>query len=288
MKHLRIFAFMFCFCLNFLTMQMTEANPTGKTLMIAPCQAYHEGVLLNSHPLNNFAYGLLTAQILNHKAFRLVEREYLEKILQEHSLSLSGLADQNDVLQVGKLVGAKYTLFPEIHSANPDSESNVFGGLFLSYTQTIVRMSFRLVDNETGEIIFYEEVEGVSRRLGGITSDGFMFFPGQDGAAESATKKAIKKFMKKFVAMYPLTGSIADINGKDIYIDIGRNFGVKKGQKFIVYTEEKPVYSSKEKQVIGVTKIKHGELKVKSVEDEMAICSSGDDVKVGMIVELKK
>jgi hypothetical protein len=50
---------------------------------------------------------LLTAYLTADSSLRLVERKEMEKILSEQKLSLSGLVDEQQAIQVGRLVGAK-------------------------------------------------------------------------------------------------------------------------------------------------------------------------------------
>jgi TolB-like protein len=49
----------------------------------------------------------LTAGLANQKAVNLVDRQSMQRIVQEHALNLSGLVDSDKAVQIGKLVGAR-------------------------------------------------------------------------------------------------------------------------------------------------------------------------------------
>ena len=92
-----------------------------------------------------------------------VERRDLEKALAEQELSLSGLVDDATAARVGRLAGARYAL---LGSA--------------SIIDVQIRLSCRLIDIETGEILYATSVHGetkhiytVLEELAGEVEDGF-------------------------------------------------------------------------------------------------------------------
>jgi TolB-like protein len=92
-----------------------------------------------------------------------VERRDLEKVLSEQELALSGLVDEATAARVGALAGARYAL---LGSA--------------SIIDTQVRISCRLIDVETGEIVYAQSARGgtqdiyaVLDKLAAEIEDGF-------------------------------------------------------------------------------------------------------------------
>jgi hypothetical protein len=63
---------------------------------------------------------ILTARLSIYNQFRLVERRNMENLLKEHQLSLSGLTDTDDVIKVGKVVGAKIMIFGSIFAVEKE------------------------------------------------------------------------------------------------------------------------------------------------------------------------
>lgn len=54
---------------------------------------------------------ILLSEMASQAYMRLVDRSELKKVLQEHSLSLAGLAERNNAAQLGKITGAEFLLF---------------------------------------------------------------------------------------------------------------------------------------------------------------------------------
>lgn len=261
-------------------MNVSEAAPVRKRLMILPVQS-------RSYPeLARIAEAKLTSELLKHKAFDIVERKKMESILDEQGFSSTALVDQESAISMGKLLSAQYTLIASVDDATRQTDVAVLGLIGGKRSGTTVRMSFRLVDNTTGQLVLAETTSGTSTR-GGVLTIGVLAGSGNAGAREVATERAIDQFMEKFKESYPIIGTIVAISGKDVYIDIGREHGVRVGQEYTVFTEGRPVVSRTGK-IIGVTRTEHGRLKIKSVEEEMAIGKVDFSAQEGMLVKLFK
>lgn len=100
---------------------------------------------LESGNLDNLRFGMqnmLMTELSQTTDLRLVDRAQLNALLQEQDLYSSGRVDAETAAQIGKLVGARYSIlgaFSEIGS---------------------FRMDARIVDTETGEIIQARSVSG--------------------------------------------------------------------------------------------------------------------------------
>jgi hypothetical protein len=63
---------------------------------------------------------ILTARLSVYSQFQLVDRRNMEDLLKEHQLSLSGLTDTGQVIQVGKVVGAKIMIFGSVFAVEKE------------------------------------------------------------------------------------------------------------------------------------------------------------------------
>jgi hypothetical protein len=92
--------------------------------------------------------GILASQ-LNVKGFTVVERSRLEQIFSEQRLQLSHADEQANVLKVGKIAGAQAVAVGEVTqwSSTPPQSPH-------SARETYVTMTLRLVDVETGVVLF--------------------------------------------------------------------------------------------------------------------------------------
>jgi len=80
--------------------------------------------------------GMMISELAQNPAARVVERQEIQRILDEQNLGAQGRVDPQTAAKVGKLVGARYTVM----------------GTFIDFYGDF-RVDVRLVNNETGEII---------------------------------------------------------------------------------------------------------------------------------------
>lgn len=171
------------------------------------------------------------------KQVRVVEREMLDKLLQELNLGSSELTSQDTQLQLGKLLSAQYLGFIDFAKAGPDTV-----------------MYLRLVDTETTEIALQ-----LSRNLNGA-----------DGISAVAAGLA-KDMTGRVMDERALQGLIADASDDDaVIINLGKDHGIAKGQKFTVLDEGEPIKAGG--KIIAYRPKKVAILEVTKVEDAYAIC----------------
>ncbi len=82
-------------------------------------------------------------RISTDKKVRIVEREYIKKIIEELKLQMTGLVDQETALEVGRIIGANYFIF----------------GTVSIFNENIV-LNARVVSIETAEIISTSRISG--------------------------------------------------------------------------------------------------------------------------------
>lgn len=90
----------------------------------------------------------LVATIGKISELRLIETNELNKLLKAMKLSLSGLVDEETTIKAGRIIGAKFLIM--------GSYQIVADKLMVSY---------RMVETETGKILFSESVEGNSEEI---------------------------------------------------------------------------------------------------------------------------
>jgi TolB-like protein len=98
--------------------------------------------------LHDDVYRIFVEAVLEGGGLRPLERKRLDVILEEQELSLSGAIDEASAIRVGKLAGARYALLGTIRVSEGDAE-----------------ISCRVIDVETGVILFARTAEGYSDEL---------------------------------------------------------------------------------------------------------------------------
>jgi len=117
----------------------------------------------------------LRSRIIESGAFRVVSREQLKKILKEHEMAMTGLADASQAKAVGRLLQADLVMTTEV-LCNPTS----------------VEFIVQLIDVETGEFVWSKTYEMANLRK---------------------VSRALKD-IAKLLAKYARTGAIGESAGK--------------------------------------------------------------------------
>lgn len=185
---------------------------------------------------------------------KVVEREVLDKLLQELQLSSSELVNPNTQLQLGKVLSAKLLGFIDFAQMGPDTV-----------------MYLRLIDTETTEVAMR-------------TSKSFKDSP----ALSVLINEAVQEILNKSVDPSQLKGLVADAPSDDaVMINLGSVHGVKTGQQFYV-VEEKPVEAGGKVVTKQISKL--GTLEVTQVQDTYSICkvvSKSEGVKLAKEMKVK-
>ena len=116
------------------------------------------------------AQDVFVTELVKSGRFRVVEREQLAALMQEKNLALSGDIDPSTAVRAGKLLGVDYLLTGSVTEYGV-SETNVntpggFGrgryipGVSVGKKNFVAAMNARLIETETGEILWADEARG--------------------------------------------------------------------------------------------------------------------------------
>jgi curli biogenesis system outer membrane secretion channel CsgG len=126
--------------------------------------------------------GMLSNELSATNAFRVVERDKLESVLEEQNLAASGRVASGTGARIGKLTGAQYLVAGTVTAYEEDTKSTgggiSFGGVSLggNSSQAYLAVDIRVINAETGEVDFVRTVEGRSKGGGvsiGLYKGGF-------------------------------------------------------------------------------------------------------------------
>ncbi len=119
----------------------------------------------------------ISLELLGINGFSLIERQAIDKILDEQAFGLTGAIDPSTAANVGKLLGAEAVLLTDVNHLKKDEffeDEDAYEGIVF----------VRLVDTSTGEILFYSK--GVGKSLNGKLE-----------TLEMAIKNALKTLKEK-------------------------------------------------------------------------------------------
>ncbi len=192
------------------------------------------------------AIGDIFARTLaNSKSLMIVERERIEEIANEHHLTKAGRFEDDDVIELGKLITCKYMLLGAVTNLEKKTSTTDFWLLSETHQDVSATIDIRIVDVETSKVIMTFSESGSSSRKG----DGFNFYgikidKGKqfEGLEESAIAEAV--FRLSFNIREELAGEhIQVINNtrKELTLNAGENWGIGPGVLFNIYSEGEEV-----------------------------------------------
>lgn len=132
------------------------------------------------------AQDVFVTELVKSGRFRVVEREQLAALMQEKNLALSGDIDPSTATRAGKLLGVRYLLTGAVteYGAMETGAHGAYRVGFSAGKKTFTAaMNARIIDTETGEIVWADEARGEDANFklsiagfgGGVDNDTRMF-----------------------------------------------------------------------------------------------------------------
>jgi curli biogenesis system outer membrane secretion channel CsgG len=207
---------------------------------------------------------MLTTEISETGCFILVERDQLEKALNEQAQGLSDASDSNFAPRVGKLVGAEFVLYGSVTQFGVRTETS--DGFFSdSKTQFAdAAVDVRLMNVETGEIALSLNGAGHAHRK--YTS--VLGMGAHGGYDETLESEALRAALSGFAAKISAEAAKAPwmcfgiIRGEQIYMDAGSRAGIAPGQQYEIYSKGEAVYSPTTGAKLGYDETRTGTVQV--------------------------
>jgi hypothetical protein len=181
---------------------------------------------------------LFRTELFNTGCFKVVERQRIQKIIEEQRFQSTGVTDTDQAAEIGRLLNVKkimigtVTLLGDIHILNT-----------------------RIVDVQSGQVELAEAVE----------SRG-----GEENLPRAVTELALKISYK-----IGLEGHIIRITGETVYIDLGASDGIQVGQTFDVIRQGE-VITDLEGRAIGANSETIGSIMVTRLQDRFSETAVND------------
>ena len=244
--------------------------------------------------LGTSASDILTTELFKTGAFIVVERAQLKQVLGEQAMGQTGVVNPETAAQAGKVLGLNALVTGSISQFGV-STSGADYAVYKEKVQTAkCTVDVRVVDTSTGQLLFADSGKGEFQRkaqevLGLGQRAGYDETLGQE-----ALRSAITKFMDNLVQQLQSvewSGRIAMVSSNEVYINAGRDVGLKPGDTLVVQTLGQEIYDPQTKVLLGRTRgTLKGELLVMESEEKMTITQirAGTGFQVGDVVKVKK
>jgi len=229
------------------------------------------------------AQDMMVTALVKGDAFRVVDRERLQALMQEKNLSLSGDVDPKTAVKVGKMLGVEYLIvgaITEFGVTNSGASVPGYGGLpsFSMKTQRMdAAIDARAINTSTGEIVWADTAKDSS-------SDKSVYVAGAGGGSNDGQKldKILRPVVQKLAASVSakqldtsgmggasdasgIVGKIAKADGGTLYVNAGTEAGVKEGDEFTVYRIGEQIKDPDTGEVLGANEVKVGRVRITSV-----------------------
>ena len=247
---------------------------------------------------------MLATALVKSGKFAVIERQELDKIVEEQKLGESGLVTPQTAPKVGQLLGAELFVVGAITECGT-KESNIGGGVSLfggglkTKTARVV-VDIRLINTSTGEIIASESEEGSESTTGVAVRYEDMDFNNQDSWDNTDIGKAAREAIDKTVDLIaknmekiPWSGKILKVNDDGtVLMKPGSEGNVTPGMVFFVTRKGEEIKDPDTGLSLGAEETKVG--KIKATEDMLngkvmkATIIEGSGFQVGDIVRDKE
>ena len=242
-----------------------------------------------------------TATQLNR--YNVIDRSQLDRILKEQKLQHSGVIDQNQAIEIGKVAAANEALLIQVHNfgqkgvptekqkekeEEEEPETGLLGWVvkevvkaeidkemenverYPNNIHTVIDGEVRLIKVETGESVASFSIH--ADHTGGVKTKSL----------SEALKQVRSQMYTNLKTMYTLSSEILDVRGGDVTLLLGKNMGVKQGTLFeIVTREEKRVVRDREITIPGKS-VGFVEVQTMSMDaSEGRVLRKWDDIEPG-------
>ena len=229
------------------------------------------------------AQDMFVTELVKTGKYRVIDREQLAALMQEKNLSLSGDVDPKTAVKAGKLLGVEYFItgaLTELGVANRGARVPGFGGLpsvRVGSQKMDASIDARLINTTTGEIVWADTAKEE-------TSDASVYVAGAGGGVEDQRKldRVLRPVVVKLAASMAkaetptsglggsgdssgVAGKIANVEGGNVFLNVGAEAGVKEGDTFDVYRVGKVIKDPDTGEVLGADETKVGKVKVTKV-----------------------
>ena len=263
---------------------------------------------------------MLVEKLVQDGKYSVIERNALDKILNEQNFSNSDRADSTTAAKIGKILGVDAIIIGSITQfGRDDKHTNVggagyglgkfgLGGVGKNEAKAVVAVSARMINTTTGEILVAVTGKGESTRggmnllgAGGSGSGGGAgaVSMGSSNFANTILGEAVRKAVddtgsqldssvdKVPTIKLDVNGLVADVSGATLILNVGKTAGVHVGDKLTVSRQVRVVKDPATGKVIKAVVDKIGEATVTEVDNDSstATFSGSGAAKVGDVIK---
>lgn len=306
------------FLVNIFNAPIAQAS-AKRRIAIMPFDSHHWASAIANVDLGEAIASMLVTKVVTDGTYSVIDRQMLDKVMQEQNLSVSDRADPSTACKIGKILSLDAIVVGTITQfGNEKSSTSVsaptsyipsvpyvggLGGLVGSFrsskSKTKVSIDAKVIDINTTEVLAAFQGSGEAKRssggLGIVSSSTY----GDSAIADEATIQAVDQLSTQLIASanripdnqsliaQSLEGKVADVSGKTIIVNVGKKAGVQIGTKLQVERAYKTIRDPDSGKVIKELFNTVAVIAIKEADDSSSTGElvSGSGVQVGDVVK---
>ncbi|GAB4181737.1 MAG: hypothetical protein Kow00108_18500 [Calditrichia bacterium] len=227
----------------------------------------------HNQPVGHGMSEMLTTALVKSGKYTVIERQELEKIMQEQRLGQSGLVTPQTAAEVGKLLGVELAVMGAVteFGYSQDKKGLSFKGIGggVKTMKATVAVDVRLVNTSTGEIIAAENVRKEKKSRGVSFHNQKINFKDQKDFDESIVGKATRDAIETIVKLIdeqmksiPWSGRVIMEKNGEVYVNAGSETGLEVGDKLEVFRPGEELIDPETGLNLGTTESKIGVIEI--------------------------
>jgi len=245
-------------------------------------------------PLSQGATELMINALLETKHFRVFERAKLDLLLQEQNFQhFPGLVDQTTAVKLGKMIGVDSIVTGSLTNvAFKKGGWIIIGGIKIRKSYVEVVMTIRMIDVQTGEILYsaIKEKEASKSDISGVLPipiPGGIGFSKQEAvdllsAVQLICNEVALDFVAKIdrkniaVSSAPLEGYVVKVESTSsgaitqVYINLGESSGIRVGEEIRIYREGEVILDPKTNEILDRELDLIAQARITKVKDKLS------------------
>ncbi|RUT79978.1 CsgG/HfaB family protein [Ancylomarina longa] len=227
----------------------------------------------NNKGVGNGVSDMLTTALVKSGNYRVIERQELDRILNEQDFGQSGRITPQSAAKVGQVLGVELAVMGSVSEfgyKKGETGGAIKGlGIGVSNQAATVGIDVRMVNTSTGEIVTAENVRKKKSAKGIKLRTNKLNFKDRKDFDESLVGKAAREAIEDIVSLIdnsaneiPWQAKVIIEKSGVVFINSGEADGLKAGDSFAVYSKGDDLIDPDTGISLGSVDTKIGEIKI--------------------------
>ena len=204
--------------------------------------------------LGGAASDILVTELVKSGKFIVVERDRLNKIMEEQKFQAQGMADPMTVAKIGQVMGLEAIVVGSVSQFGVKKQGADYLITQSKRQVAEVTVDIRLVDVQSGQVILADSGKGQAKS----TKASFLGMGTKGGYDETLEGEALRASLSQFINNIasqlnkkPWSCMIAAASGGQFYLNAGPDSGVNEGMKLDCFRRGAEIRDPRSNLVIG-------------------------------------